>query len=985
MYRYLVLVLLLLVGPLPAQALEAVWVEGEASVASDFNNHSWYTGDQVNYDLLSPGTLEPTVSLGGRRAHYSNGGTTAEAEWDFSVSEGGPYDLWLRVSAYRVAQWVSIDGGTPWYLDLDHSAREYTNLISPSIDIRTIAWVYAGEVVLQAGPHVLTSGLEHHEGWGENPQVHGGVDAFCVTNDAAWTPAGGLPPEPPDSPQPAPNDWFVYRPGDPAYTPDSILDLSALVDAPAGTHGPVQSVDGELIFEDGTPVRFWGVGSHPRGTDALNEAQARFYRSYGINLVRIHPLQNLIGLWTTDSVSGERVIDPELLDPFDRWFAALKAEGVYMVWSPFWPHWVTPDDGVPSALWDELPTAEESARRLPPHGEGARDTYGYVSFVEELQAAEWAWIEALLSHENPHTGLRYADDPALAILEVHNEDSIFFHAPLNPLSDGSHPALTARLQQMWMAWLVERYSDDAALLAAWGPEGNGSRTADSLSNPAMAIYGAWEMDAEGPEINSSERARMGDFIRFLADTQRDYYETRRQQLRDLGFEGVTVSTGWFAGGDAAKAANIWTDDAMDAIDRHRYAGGGEGGHGIRAGSVSTFSHLGQPGSGILEAGFEQVEDKPLILTEWTQLPPNQWKAEIAPLYALYGMGLQGWDGSLHFSGGQPWMRSGWPGLGSYVSETPHYMGQFPALARAVHEGHIAQAGIAAARRLSRGQIFGGFDALTQPLPEGGWDPSGGETTLVVPPEVFGIGRISLKVEDGQQTSERADWSAYWDQDAGIVESMTGELSWNYADRYVEVRAELTQGIVGFGGGETHVLPGVEITLETDFASLLVTALDGQALGKSSHMLVTALARDRQSGAIYSADGETLEAVGGPPLLLEPVEATLTFGGAAVISARPVGFDGVPREEEIERDGNTVTIDGRYETFYYEIRTDAEPPDGDDDDDSVVSGDDDDSTARGCGACGIPSPTWSAGETVALAICWFFLAAARRRSRVRPSR
>ena len=935
---------LTLLTPASAFSLESVWIEGEDAASTDFNNHSWYTGEQVNYELLSPGTLEPTVSSGAWNAHYSSGGSTAEAEWDFSVSEGGAYDLWLRVSAYRVEQWVSIDSGTPWYLDLDHQMREYINLISPSIDIRAIGWVHAGEVLLDAGPHTLTTGLEHHDGWAENPQVHGGVDAFCVSNDVNWAPVGALSPDSLSAMSAGPDSWFVYSPGEPAYAPESILDLSDLVDAPAGTHGPVQSVDGEFVFEDGTPVRFWGVGAQPQGTDVLNEHQAEFYRSYGINLARIHPLQNLIGLWTTEPVTGARIIDPDLLDPFDRWFAALKEQGIYMVWSPFWPHWVTADDGVPSALWDELRTAEESSRRPPPHGENARDTYGYVSFVEELQASEWAWVEALLTHENPYTGMRYVDDPALAILEVHNEDSIFFHAPLNPLADGSVPALTARLQQMWMDWLTARYADDAALLAAWGPQGSGSRTGDSLSNPAMGIYGAWEMAAEGPQMNSSERARIGDFIRFLADTQRSYYATREQQLRDLGFRGATVSTAWQAGGPAATAANIWTDDAMSAIDRHRYAGGGEGGHGIIAGTVSTFSHLDQPGTGILEVAFEQVEDKPLILTEWTQSAPNEWKAEIAPLYALYGMGLHGWDGSLHFTASRPWMRSGWPSTGSYVSETPHYMGQFPALARAIHEGHVEQGGIAAARRLDRDQIFAGFDALTQPLDTGGWNPAAGETSLVVPPEVFGIGRISLKIEDGQQPSERADWDNYWDEDAGTVTSMTGELLWNYGERFVEVRADKTQGLIGFAGGRSHVLPALEIDLDTPFASLLVTSLDGRSLDESSHMLVTALARDRQLGAGYNADGSVLEAVGGPPLLLEPVEATLTFTKAVLTSVHPVDFNGVPRSEALPLTGSSIRIDGSYQTFYYEIRTEAEPPVGDDDDSTETPGDDDDSAA-----------------------------------------
>ena len=102
---------------LPAGADEYVWIEGEDADSTDFNNHSWYTGNQINYELLSPGTLEPTVSPGAWDAHFSNNGGAPEAEWDFSVSEGGTYDLWLRVSTYRVDQWVSIDSGDPWYLE----------------------------------------------------------------------------------------------------------------------------------------------------------------------------------------------------------------------------------------------------------------------------------------------------------------------------------------------------------------------------------------------------------------------------------------------------------------------------------------------------------------------------------------------------------------------------------------------------------------------------------------------------------------------------------------------------------------------------------------------------------------------------------------------------------------------------------------------------------------------------------------------------
>ena len=81
-------------------------------------------------------------------------------------------------------------------------------------------------------------------------------------------------------------------------------------------------------------------------------------------------------------------------------------------------------------------------------------------------------------------------------------------------------------------------------------------------------------------------------------------------MRGLGFKGVTVTTAWRAGGAAADPANLYCDTACDMIDRHNYFGGGDGGHGIKAGKVNNGTHLDQPGGGLLAIGMYQIEDRP---------------------------------------------------------------------------------------------------------------------------------------------------------------------------------------------------------------------------------------------------------------------------------------------------------------------------------------------------------------------------------------
>ncbi len=906
----------------PAQPspIASIWIEGEDADRTTFNRHGWYSGDGVRTDLFSPGV--PGGSPGAWLAHYSNGGATAEAEFDFEVSLDDRYTLWMRASAYRVRMWYRLDGAAQVEIDMESDRRENVNLIAPGIDIRFLAWIKVGEFDLPAGPHNLTFGVGRHPLMG-SADVHGGIDALALTN-ARWGPSGAV--RPPDS-EPGlggADEWFpLIVPDDDAGT-GSVTDASALLHRPAGVLGHVRRDGDQLVYGDGSVARFWGVNAHPPATEELMEAQASFLARNGINLVRLHPVTSVVGLLVRDPESGRRQLQPDLLGELDLWLSILKDRGIYFAFSPFYPHIITPDDGYDPARLAELPDA--STWGLPA-GMSGKSSSGVVNFVPELQAAEWEWLRELLVHENPYTGLRYVDDPALATIEVHNEDSVFWHAPLNGLQGGEMPLHLAYLQREWMLWLQARYDNDAALLSAWGPAGSGSRWDDSLSNPTMAIYGAWEMGADGPSLNRSEAARMGDFIRFLAERQRDYFTQRGQSLRDLGYQGVTISTAWMAGGDSAHLANLWTDAALDMIDRHQYFGGGDGGHSIGEGAVNSGSHLDQPGSGILGRGLEQYADHPFMLSEWNQNTPNQWKAEIAPLVAFYGFGLNGWDASTHFSADRAVrMGTGWPDERSYVTETPHYLGQFPVLARSVLRGDFAEGDVVAARRVHTDHIFSGIDARSQWTESGGWAGEGPGGTLDTPSETLAMGKVTFEIGPGLARSERSDWDAYWDRDAEVIRSVTDELLWNTAERVVEVSSPRTQGLVGFAGGGAYKTSDLEFQVSTDFVSLLVTSLDDRPIAESEHLVVTALARDRQTGARYSSDGSRLEEVGGPPLLLEPVQARLRIGWSeGDISFRPLDPLGVPVNIEVERDADGwFVLDGRYRAYAYEIRRSLDP-------------------------------------------------------------
>jgi hypothetical protein len=907
-----------------AAAREAHWIEGENYVSSTFNRHGWYQNTNIVKNLLSPGT--PGVSDGNWHTHFGSGGSSeqATARYRVTIGEGGTYTWWIRLNPFRNANgganysYRYRQGQAPWtaWTDLDVSeARDgMIDLVDPGIDIRFIGWCCAGRFDLAPGSYEFEIRLSRREGEKDN---HGGIDVMAFVN-FSWAPTGTVPPDT-KLPENGPDTWFTLMAGPDPFSPASIIDMSRLLDKPAGVHGALNTHRKDFVFEDGTPVKFWGIDASMTETVEAQERQARFYAKHGINMVRQHPVESVLGTPLRD---GERrSFDPARLDRLDRWFSILKKNGIYMTWSIFYHHVVQPDEGIDPALYAELPDRG-----------GGKDTYGLATFVQEYQDSQWEYARLLLSHVNPYTGLAYKDDPALAIVEARNEDSVFFH---NPLGDAfvkgqAYPQHGARLKRMWQEWVKQTYGNDAALAQAWGAglrktttrnaDGSISSRPDSVNETNMYIYAAWEMERDGPRWNkSAERERMGDFIRFLAEMQRRTYETYQQRLRDLGYKGVTVSTAWDAGGPAASAANLWTDDAMGAIDRHNYTGGGAGGHSITTGAVDNDTHLNKAGRGILSSGLWQVEDKPFIMTEWTQKPPNQWKAEIAPLMAFYGMGLQGWDASYHFAGSRSTMGDGWPGMSSYVTETPHYIGQFPALAFALYNGHFAEGSLICARRFSTNDIFAGVDVLDQTYGKVGYDThellGHGDT----PVEALAIGRVTLKVADGQAPTQEPDLSDWMDRAGKLVRSNTGQLTWDAGRKVVTAHAEKTQGVIGFAAGGQYEPPGVSVTdIATPFIVLLFTPLDNRPLIESGHILITALARDKQLGAVYNEDGTQLLETGGPPLLLEPVQATITLKGAPLTSVKVVDVYGVPTDRQLDCTGNTFRIDGRSMTYYYEV-------------------------------------------------------------------
>jgi len=150
-------------------------------------------------------------------------------------------------------------------------------------------------------------------------------------------------------------------------------------------------------------------------------------------------------------------------------------------------------------------------------------------------------------------------------------------------------------------------------------------------------------------------------------------------------------------------------------------------------------------------------------------------------------------------------------------------------------------------------------------------------------------------------------------------SDTGELTWDTEKRSVMVDAKRSKAIIGDGRGRTANLGGLEVKVDSDWACLQATVIEGEDFATARRLLITATASTENTSMQWKDAAKTsvVRNWGKAPCLVEGVRATVRLTSkqswkAWALDERGARRDSVPMQE------NTIHLGPEHQTLWYEV-------------------------------------------------------------------
>lgn len=675
---------------------------------------------------------------------------------------------------------------------------------------------------------------------------------------------------------------------------DSLIDMRFLLDGLAGKHGFLSVKDGHFRFADGERLKCWGVNWTGWEMDSAllpPHREAEIYAGslarLGVNCVRLHfldmrteqrvidgdgvavdrggkapPITHTPAGLIDSRHDDSRHFDPDQLDRLHYLFAQFKQRGIYIDFNLNVGRTWRSDDGVPDH--DLIGVAK-----------------GVTYFGPELIARQKEYARMLLGLRNPYTGLRYADDPAVAIVEIANENSLLEFWQRNWLRGERVPGgenLQLDLTPHYAALLTARYND-------WLARNRTPAEVAALRQMAGVAPGAAVPFMRRGAFRDAPQPRFRAEIAFLTSVEIDFQQEMARYLREeVGIKSVIMPTAdhtYFIAGQPMMRSS----GRFDVMDSHVYWQ-----------HPAIYGHRGDPMVNHPELSIPvklartAMTGKAFTVSEVNHPYPTDYGAEMIPTLAAYA-GLQDWDGIFFYTFEATLLDKATAVIGDHfdITQDPVKIAQLPLGAMLFLRGDVAPARTVVERSYSTEQID---EAARMPRAEQPYFTPGFPMTL---PLVHGSRVACL---------DCAPVAAPPVAPANPISSDTGELQWRTDSQggTISIDTPRSQALVGFVRAARVKTTHLSADIANPFAAISLSSLDGKPVRTADRLLLTATAQAGNSGQVWNKRHSMLDVWGTAPTWIEPVSGWLMLrdlDGVLAVKATPLDGAGRPAGPDIK--------------------------------------------------------------------------------------
>lgn len=692
---------------------------------------------------------------------------------------------------------------------------------------------------------------------------------------------------------------MVSFPVDWEKLPSGAVNLSYLLDRPAGRNGFITIRDGHFVQPGGERFRIWGVNltggaCYPEKEDATRVAE--MLASLGINAVRFHFLDSD---WGADKsifpydTNTTRVLDPGQLDRLDYFVAQLAGQGIYSNFNLNVGRNYREGDQVPYHQYLGLAKA-------------------VTLFDDRIIELQKEYASMLLTHRNPYTGNEYRNEPSLAFLEIVNENSLveaWFGGRLRGTHSSTRTGTWIDIPEYYAEELTRKYND-------WLQKRLTRGELHALRQEAGVEKGDPVPRLDPDEFEGASDFRFHTEARFIIETEDNFYSGIYRFLKD----SVRVSQLVAANSDhnhyKSGYALLSTTSKLDFVDGHVYwqhpSYGTDPETGERTFSIDNTPMVNDPErSTPVQLSRSAVAGMPYTVSETNHPYPNEYACEGIITLGAYAL-LQDWDGIYFytFEHDDPSLWKDKIPRHFDILHDPAKLAGLVAGALMFHRADLEPAQRIVYRNYAEDELIEGI--RKDPAPGPYFTP--GFSQLI--PLKYRTRIVSFSGGKNDYPSINTN---------SPVISQTGQLVWFHDDHkgLLVMDSDRTQGLTGFTKTmESQETRNMAVSIDNPFASVVISSMDGNPIERSGRMLLTTTSTSILIGARWNEERTSLEQWGELPFRIAAVTGVVRLKKLEVdgqLRITPLDGAGIPAGEafSVAQEEGTYSISiGAAPTMWY---------------------------------------------------------------------